>query len=173
MSIPRLNKHKQQRALVLHLRNQTWPTYSATQSHRLWAMYYKAFWLIVKLILSIHASLWLIMYLSNIRSIITLYNTRLWCDYYFYVRSNHDRKKLEKSTVDVFNSLAQHLLIYLCKVCIANTVKPVHSDCPRETQKVVFVDRFFKYMFQWETIFKGNKKCGPCIIFHEMAHQWI
>ena len=42
------------------------------------------------------------------------------------------------------------------------TVKSVYSDRPRETQKVVFVDRFLKYVFQWETIFKGNKKCACC-----------
>ena len=40
------------------------------------AMYYKTFLLFVRLILSV--SLWLIMYWSNIRSIVTLYNTRPW-----------------------------------------------------------------------------------------------
>ena len=49
----------------------------------------------------------------------------------------------------------------------AITVNPVYSNRPRETQNVVFVDRFLcymflYYMFQWEKHFQGKKKCGLC-----------
>ena len=33
--------------------------------------------------------------------------------------------------------------IELCYHNFHSTVKPVYSDCPRETQQMVFVDRFF------------------------------